>query len=281
MTVLGLLASNGGNVQVDVSFWTAIANVVLASVTLFLLFQGQRDRRLISIGEVRSQAERTSLSVQPVIDYETDGVFSVRSLTIRIRNDSDLPVTINAVALFVPETTQRYYAARSMNLEDSLPEWLEPPENLLRPHAEMKLEGFRDEQDAVRLEFADARGKSWVRLSNNGRLYEGSPEMRWWQRAYQALANIPGLHLILNSWPNQYAFWRASKTNKTPLTARWIRFWWGYMPVGDPLAWDRPDDWEHPKEWPYEMFLGLARDVARRKRLERLIRPSRSDRPGQ
>jgi hypothetical protein len=160
-----------------------------------------------------------------------------------------------------------HYAMSSGASESLPPVWLDPGENSLRPHSEIEIECSPHEGHDARLEFTDAAGNAWVRIASTGRLYEYSPGLKWWQDAYQTAAKLPILDRFLTGWPQTYALWKAKKTSRIPVTARWLRFWWGYMPSSEPSPWDMPNDWETPGDWPYESFLTMARYQSRQERL--------------
>lgn len=76
------------------------------------------------------------------------------------------------------------------------------------------------------------------------------------------VATVPGLKQILLDWPNAHISRRIMKTDAIPLAARWMRFCWGVVPMGEPEPWEIPQGID-PKDCPYNYLLWQCR-IAKR-----------------
>lgn len=238
--------------------WSDLANVILAAIALILLFQGQRDRESERISSKRDQASKVSIAV---IDNDVpagEDTYVRESRTIRVRNDSDLPVTYSGFVELRSRLSAEQYKAQSgyVGVERIQPVYTH--ETSLRPHEEREFRDTQHEWDSAVFSFADSDGRHWVRLSDTGELHPVFFVLPRRSRIYQTLAQLPVLRLLLIRWPEKYANWRAYRTNKVPLSARIIRFWWGHVPIGEPDSWDMPEGWPS-RDWPYEQLLGDVR----------------------
>ena len=181
------------------------------------------------------------------------------SRTVRLRNDSDLPVTLSgSVTLHRNEVWFAGVPADTPPGGHMNAEPLRLSDTMLRPGQELEI---RDDQfgwDHAVLRFTDAVGTRWVRVSSTGLLVKesGPPPARC--LVFQFLAQVPGLKLLLATLPRKYLSWRFRRKLGVPFFARVYRWLWGYMPIGEPDPWALPQG-ANAKDWPYEYMLQLGR----------------------
>lgn len=234
--------------------WGVVASLVIATTAVFLLMQGQVDRRRDRLYTQRDQARKVSITVIEHGEYG-DHSFSLTSRTVRLRNDSDLPVSYDGHI----ELRTRPEIRCDHNSMVGNGKVLDTHETTLRPHEEGAFSDTDHLWDQAVFCFTDADGQHWARVSETGRLYSDTFRSTRRSRIYQAASRLPLSEQLLITWPNGYAHWRTAQTGKIPLTARWIRFWWGSMPATEePKPWDRPYDYKR-SDWPYENFLSFVR----------------------
>lgn len=237
-----------------------IGNVVVAATAVYLLGQGLADRRRSRADAQRIQASRIHLSVQEHWVDIGDGGYGRTSRAVRLRNDSELPVTLSGwVTLHRSQHWDAYVAgtergstaneaAKPIHLSDSM----------LRPGEEVEVHDEQLGWDYAVLRFTDATGVRWVRISQTGALFQeaGAPTAR--SLAFQFLAQLPGLKWLLADLPNEYLSWHFRRTEGVPVFARVYRWLWGYMPIGEPDPWEMPQGGNR-QDWPYESMLALGR----------------------
>ncbi|GGJ21656.1 hypothetical protein GCM10010052_18580 [Paenarthrobacter histidinolovorans] len=242
--------------------WVDIAqlglNLLLATFTLFLFRQGQRDRGKVRVDQERDQASKVSVIRSEETKPTSGGGFSIRGVSFEIRNDSSLPVT--GVRLF--------HCRTSRTPEEDL-EWkeLDLDNNLYRG---MSLPGGQHKTFAVdaalmlddlELYFVDGAGRAWVRRESDGTLWVNTnihPQQRWWQSWLRRRA--AGTFGIVYRWPITHTFSRAVKVApRIPWEARVTRFLWGSATAAevDPRPWRRPNSVPE-RDWPYQNLLNQA-----------------------
>lgn len=223
-----------------------VANVLLAATAIFLLGQGLKDRRRGRARDERDQTSRVHLSVQE--NHVSDGpdATSLESRTVRLRNDSDLPVTLSGYVTLHKDGHR--VIAEPLRLSDTV----------VRPGQELEIPDTQFDWDYAVLRFTDAVGTHWVRVSSTGLLAKESepPPVRC--LVFQFLAQLPGLKWLLATLPERYLSWRFRRLAGVPLFARVYRWLWGYMPIGEPDPWTLPQG-AKAADWPYEGMLSLGR----------------------
>lgn len=237
-----------------------IGNVVVAATAVYLLGQGLADRRRSRADAQRVQASRIHLSVQEHYVDTGGGGYGRISRSVRLRNDSELPVTLSGwVTLHRSQHWEAYVAGTerpSTTTDNAKPIHL--ADSMLRPGEEVELHDEQLGWDYAVLRFTDATGIRWVRVSQTGALFreQGPPSAR--SLAFQFLAQLPVLKWILSDLPNKYLLWRFKRKEGVPLFARIYRWLWGYMPIGEPEPWEMPQGGKR-QDWPYEYMLALGR----------------------
>lgn len=249
----------------DSSVWTAIsalASVVLGATSLFLLLQGQRDRRIIADDRRAEQAKRITVSAEHVTQKQDGHSWQILGLSVIIRNDSDRPI------FFGPMPTVALYTRPSWRSADDggnlAADWqtenLELPHGRIDPGTVVELKTESTGVDSARLKFTDTEGNRWVRTSDDGQLFLASHRSSRRSIVYQTLCHLKPLELVLIKWPHTFASWRFRHTKEgVPLMARWIRFWWGCAPIGESDPWMVPTG--APADWPYELWAITVRQL--------------------
>lgn len=248
----------------DSTIWTAvsaIASAILGATSLFLLFQGQRDRRRIAEDRRAEQAKRITVSVEQLKEQQQEAnSWSILGLRVVIRNDSDRPIffgTMPTVALYVRPNWRSDEEGANLTA-DWQTEFMHLPQGRIDPGQGLELNSASTRVDAARLEFTDTEGNRWFRTSDDGKLFPAWPPATTHIVIFQALCRVKILNLFLMKWPHHYASWRFKHTTAgVPLTARYIRFWWGIAPIGEMDPWMVPSG--AADDWPYELWATQAR----------------------
>lgn len=244
--------------------WSALANVILAVIAVVLLLQGQRDRRKDRQANDREQANRISIAIIENNVRKNDFSYERKSRTIRLRNDSDLPINYSgSISLHRDEVWDRENSMlwpRSDADDGSV----ETGETSLRPHEEREFIDTNHGWDYAVFEFEDSNGRGWARATNTGGLYLLTGGAIWRQEAYQRLAMLPGLRYPLDIWPANLVVWSIKRTPKVPLkipaSARLIRCLRGDMPIGEPRPWELPQGFD-ARDWPYYRLWASVNDL--------------------
>lgn len=219
----------------ELTFWTAASGVgtlATAIVSLFLLGQGQRDRRRIREDQVRAQADLVTMS------YDS----SLR--LIRVHNNSDRPMHflgVDFVAAPISEVSAlpvlEAVSQRPMGNGVVLPG---KPDGVVVPRAhtpEICISG-----DFAIVNFLDAHGTKWRRRSDTlelARLEDGS-SLNVLQRSVQFLARLAPetVSNTVHGWVSQWAHRTAKhRPNRVPFAVRLTVQIWGYWPPGSPDSW--------------------------------------------
>lgn len=236
-----------------------MGNVLVAAIALFLLGQGLADRRRGRARDELVQASRVHLSVQDNYVPVGPNTMNRESRTLRLRNDSDLPVTLSGYVTLhrnevwfdgVPAETPAggHFNAEPIRLSDTM----------LRPGQELEISDVQFGWDYAVLRFIDAVGTRWVRVSSTGLLVKesGPPPVRC--LVFQFLAQLPGSKWLLATLPERYLSWRFRRKPGVPPFARVYRWLWGYLPIGEPDPWALPQG-ANARDWPYEYMLAMGR----------------------
>lgn len=238
-----------------------MASVVLGCISLFLLFQGQRDRRKISADKRAEQAKKVTISADRIVEKEGVNSWRVLGLTVLIRNDSDRPIFFRPMSFVQLYSRPNWSTYRSEDDIDKV--WRSKPEELphtrIDPGASVEIETTHTDVDSARIDFTDAEGNRWVRTSDDGQLFYASfnPTLR--SRFYQYLCRAKPLEYVLIKLPVRFATWRfRNTTDGVPLMARVIRFWWGHAPIGEADPWMVPSN-APANDWPFDLWARMAR----------------------
>jgi hypothetical protein len=257
-------------------------NVVLALVTISLFLQGQRDRRRVDADRRKDQATKISLlrhemseRTRPAGEGFAES-WSILGTNVTVRNDSQLPITQVSVLTieqtdwaqhadpFSPRTRFRPQLVRFPQL-DSQPFGLS-----VLPGESLRYQGDPLHSLYLRLRFTDGAGVVWVRDTIDGKLWPASaPRPTWRSLVTQGIVRTPWLKWfgwMIHTLPHEHATRRFRKTKSgIPWSARWVRFTWGGVPIGEPDPWDLP--WGGPaNEWPYDFWIDVARRQYQRRR---------------
>lgn len=194
------------------------------------------------------------------------GVYGRISRSIRLRNDSELPVTLSGwITLHKSQHWDAYVAGTeraSATVETLNPIHLS--DSMLRPGEEVEVHDEQVGWDYAVLRFSDATGVRWVRISQTGALFREASRPSATSVVFQFLAQLPVLKWLLSDLPNKYLVWRFKRKEGVPLFARIYRRLWGGMPIGEPDSWEMPQGGK-PQDWPYEYMLALGRFERARK----------------
>lgn len=246
-----------------------VLNCFLAFFTLWLFFQGQRDRRRVEEDRRREQAAKVSMLLrQPQTKIRgRDGETSWQPFTsyLEIFNDSNTGVTdvkvfhqANIVRSPTWEWETGQYEWKLLNLiDDPLPTVLP----YLGGGEVERVDGIPQlSSHSLELHFTDGAGQPWVRTLKDGKLWPNSQRPgRWWSIWYQRLILLPGIGKVCEL-PIRYARRRLRTTApKIPISARLARFLMGHAPGPGP----EPEPWRRPlavraRDWPYESMVWWA-----------------------
>ncbi|MFJ6272541.1 hypothetical protein ACIQG8_21455, partial [Pseudarthrobacter oxydans] len=130
--------------------------------------------------------------------------------------------------------------------------------SLLRPGGEIEETDEGLGWDYALVSFSDSMGVKWTRLSRDGELYKQPGRPPWRALVFQTLAQLPILTWLLARWPEKYIMWRFKRRDAVPFSARIYRWLWGYMPIGEPEAWEMPQG-AKAQDWPYVYMLSAGR----------------------
>lgn len=256
-------------------------NLILAVVTISLFLQGQRDRRRVDSDRRKDQATRISLLRHEVSERTRQGgggfaeSWSVLATNVTVRNDSELPIT----QVSVSTVERRQWLQHSDPFEPRSrfrSEHVQFPQLKSQPFGLSVLPGesliYEDgplRSQYLRLRFTDGAGVQWVKDTIDGRLWRAIEPPTWRSKVTQGIVRTSWLKWLgwLIHWaPHNHATRKFSKTKSgIPWSARWVRFTWGYPPIGAPDPWDLP--WGAPaNEWPYDHWIDITRRHAQRRR---------------
>lgn len=257
-----------------------LVNVILAVVTLLLFFQGQRDRRRVEDERRRDQAKRISLlrhEISQLTRPARDGwaeSWSISKTNVTVRNDSELPITQVSVRgaerpqwnehqdPFAPRRPFRRELVKFRELETQ-------PFGLgILPGEALTYEGEPLHSHNLRLYFVDGAGIPWIKDTSDGKLWcIESPRPTLRSKITQGIVRthwLGWLAWLIHHAPHKYADRRFRQTEAgIPWSARWIRFSWGFVPIGEPDVWDMPAG-APAREWPYDFWIDLQRRHSQR-----------------
>lgn len=258
-----------------------LVNLVLAVVTISLFVQGQRDRRRVEDDRRKDQATKISLLRHELSERtrpEGGGFaesWSILGTNVTVRNDSDLPITqVSVVTTERPQWSQHSdpFAPRSRVQRElvQFPQLKSQPYGLsVLPGESLTYEGEPLRAHYLRLHFTDGAGVQWVKDTIDGRLWRATEQLpTWHSKVTQNIVGTPWLRWLawlIHTVPHEHATRKFRKTKAgIPWSARWVRFTWGYPPIGAPDPWDLP--WGAPaKEWPYDFWIDVTRRETQRR----------------
>lgn len=233
-----------------------VATVVTAAVALFLLGQGQSDRRRIHRDEQRRQASQVTLSVVSSWTKLDENTETPNWFRLVVLNESDQVIHLNAVTLVEPSTWARLQEIGRTRLRT---EDVRVAEHLIRPRTEVTLDlpdgwviqSGVEGADFIIINFTDARGNDWERRSDTYHLRPVPEPINSAQRLFQTITRrAKPLHWLLAELPARAAIHRArTHPDRIPLALRWCRATHGYWGPGEEDRWLSPD--EAPPLWPY------------------------------
>ncbi len=242
----------------------AIGTAVTAIIALYLLWQGQRDRRLLRAEQERVQASLVSLST---IIEQRQGAAGSDYLLDHCRaivlNQSESVIHLEGLTLV--EGGEQWDALVREGRYSLRAQGMAVLDHLLLPRALREIplpSGWFPEPGVggqfVIVDFTDAAGRRWRRRSDTYDLERRHRRANTWQLRFQrASSRLSLLHKVAFQWPSTWAVRAAKKRpNKLPLSLRWCRLLWGYWPGGEEDAWLRPNG--APILWDFEGLWQVA-----------------------
>lgn len=246
-------------------FWAAVSAVaesaaafltlIAVAVSLFLLRQGQQDRRRVEEERRRSQALDVILRLDdPSRSEPLRHPERARYTSLVVSNNSVRPIVITGVTMYLDgdDGTELPHVTRR-DLFDL------DAERVVGPKETMTLaKQFRDHRAVVT--FRDHGGIEWDRSSEGMALrltYE--PERRR-HRLVRRLCEIGLLQvLLINIW-----VWSALRSaerdgpNRLPFGLRLVVFLLGFWPLGEKDRWSLREHEEVPRLWSYDEIFEVA-----------------------
>ena len=213
--------------------WSAVEAVstsVTAVVALYLLYQGQRERRRIRDDQRSAQARDVLVRVDENREPNT-GRFE--GAAVVVSNHSDRPIAVEGVDYI------RHHHPEKPDVGPVQVTGLDIEEHRLvmgKASAEWQL--YCEGGFAI-VEFRDHDGQRWQRRGDVQDLRKWPSEIRWWQRGFRGLCRARPLNwLLLRPW-EQAAFRSAKRhgPNRVPFGLKMTRFLFGKWPAGEPDPW--------------------------------------------
>ncbi len=156
----------------------AVGTLLTALVALYLLWQGQRDRRKERDDSRSAQARDVVVRVEEswtLVNGNPNNKGFERA-EVQILNESDRPIAVVSVD----------YVQHRFEEEDrwtvNLSHLVVTEDRLVMGRSTMSLDPAEAGGFAI-AEFRDHRGQHWKRRSNDQELRRWPPTLRWWQRA--------------------------------------------------------------------------------------------------
>lgn len=243
-----------------------LGNFIVAVTAVFLLWQGQQDRRNVRRQDAEQRARMVTLSVHQQTKPHGKTSYSILSTALQLRNDGDMPVHIQGLALMCMDSwenlTDKGYSSLQHAPLDFGPRPLHPrqQEQILVPASAGWIGDTWSGSDFAVLEFRDEGGLVWLRRSDTGELKPLARQPPPWQRLVNPSIPRPVRHAILVkplvlpllSFLSRGAIRRARA--KGPETEPWqlraFRFIWGYWGAGEIDEWYEPQG--APALWRYD-----------------------------
>ena len=203
----------------------AVSTFVTAVVALFLLGQGQRDRRRIRDDQRSAQARDVLVRVhenwEPV---KGDTARQFRGAKVVVSNHSDRPIAIEGVDYIRHHQDERTDVGpiqiTALDFEE---------DRMVMGGATAERQLYQEGGFAI-VEFRDHDGQRWQRRSDDQDLRKWPSPIRWWQRGIQGLCRARPLNwLLLRPW--ERAAFRSAKRHgpdRVPFGLKMTRFLFGY-----------------------------------------------------
>lgn len=230
------------------TFWTAasgIGTVATAGVSLYLLGQGQRDRRRLRENQERSQAELIAMSYTPGGDTSPATADNWPGRLLTVHNNSNQPAYLLGVEF--TDNPNGGEPGRCL-LETISRQPLDEDTVILPGRAkDIPVPVSRSPEIGVLGDFAivsfrDARGVEWRRRSDTLELdrpaWHSRPNLV--QRFVEAADRVAPekVSMTVNGWLYRRACKAAkSRPDRVPLVVRLVKWFRGSWPVGDPDPW--------------------------------------------
>jgi hypothetical protein len=249
------------------SMWNAISAIAAAAtaiIAVFLLGQGQQDRRRLADERRRAQAAQVSLTT--TIDSQRLGPTTTQLVGAHasVFNESDRLVHLTSLRLV--DSSVGWESLRAAGRTEVRTEWVDIPDALLLPHsrAEFTMPSGWFPQVGVGgsfllLEFTDAAGLGWRRRSDTFELQSRTTTLNAGQRFVQRLSRrLPPFEWLVVRLPFALARRAGRKRpDRVPASARWICALWGYWPPGSQDEWLQPRG--APPIWLYDDLVPPAK----------------------
>jgi hypothetical protein len=208
----------------------AVSTFVTAVVALYLLGQGQRERRRVRDDQRSAQARDVLVRVDEKWE-PVQGRFE--GAKVVVSNHSDRPIAIEGLDYI------RHHQPEHPDLGPGQVTGLDIEEHrLIMGGASAEWPRYQEGGFAI-VEFRDHDGQRWQRRSDDQDLRKWPSEIRWWQRGIQGLCRARPLYwLLLRPW-EQAAFRSAKRhgPNRVPFGLKMTRFLFGKWPRGEPDPW--------------------------------------------
>jgi hypothetical protein len=230
------------------TFWTAasgIGTVATAGVSLYLLRQGQRDRRQLREDQDRSQAELIAVSYTPGGDAAPVSADNWPGRFLTVHNNSNQP----AYLLGVEFTDNPNGGEPGRTFLETISRQAPDGDTVILPGEakDVPVPVSRSPEIGVLGDFAivsfrDARGVEWRRRSDTLELDRPAwhSRLNLVQRFVEAADRaVPEkVSVIVNGWFYRRAFKAAqSRPDRVPFAVRLVKWFRGSWPVGDPDPW--------------------------------------------
>jgi hypothetical protein len=207
----------------------AVSTFVTAVVALYLLGQGQRDRRHIRDDQRSAQARDVLVRIDEI--WEPVGGDTARQFKrakVVVSNHSDRPIALEGLDYI------RHHQPKHPDLGPIQITALDIENRLVMGGDSARWERYQEGGFAV-VEFRDHDGQRWQRRSDLQDLRKWPSPIRWWQRGIQGLCRPRPLYwLLLRPW--ERAAFRSAKRhgpNRGPFGLKMTRFRSG---TGQPVS---------------------------------------------
>lgn len=230
----------------------ALLTFVAVMVSLYLLRQGQQDRRVLQANAERRQAAKVTIHTSTLTEAAEGDSNSAHVIgsEVTVFNESDQLVFVTAIRLvrsysweFLEKEGKQFQETESVPLNNYA------SSVLLRPGASLTHtlpDGWLLETgvggDFAVVGFRDSESRLWEKRSDTLKLRSMTLGMSAWsQRIQRACSRWPTLHKVLLS----PAIWLATRSarkrpNRVPLSLRYVRAMWGYWGAGEQDEWSIP-----------------------------------------
>lgn len=212
----------------------AVSTFVTAVVALYLLGQGQRERRRIRDDQRSAQARDVLVRVEEIWEpVKGDTARQFKGAKVVVTNHSDRPIAIEGLDYI------RHHQPEHPDLGPVQVTGLDVQEHrLIMGGASAEWQRYQEGGFAI-VEFRDHDGQRWQRRSDVQDLRKWPSPIRWWQRGIQGLCRArPSNWLLLRPW--ERAAFRSAKRHgpdRVPFGLKMTRFLFGYWPAGEPDPW--------------------------------------------